>query len=168
MKKEIGSIARWPDVCLRCKANEVLEVTDRERLLYRELVVAMQRSDGLGIAAPQIGESVRMFVVVGSLANKRQPMAFINPKIVWKSDDGLLLDEGCLSFPGVLVSVWRPLRVVVNALGINGEPFRADIESPLLARCLLHEYDHLEGKLLIDNVTDPAERRRVEECLRRR
>ena len=114
----------------------------------------MFAENGLGIAALQIGDARRIFIVEPKLAGKAEtepPVAFINPEIIWTSDELQDSEEGCLSFPEVYIKVERPLKARVRAMGIDGVIFEAEGEG-LLARCLLHEHDHLTGKLLVDFV----------------
>ena len=144
----------WPDARLRQETHPVMEIDDTVRQLYRDLVDTMYARNGLGIAAIQVGNPARMFIVEPELAGrsaKDDPVAFINPEVLWTSDETEKADEGCLSFPGVYVPVERPIKARVRAMGIDGEMFEVDGEG-LFARCLLHERDHLTGQLLIDFV----------------
>jgi peptide deformylase len=128
----------------------------------------MYAENGLGIAALQIGDPTRMFLVEPRLAGRAEtdpPVAFINPEVVWTSDETQKSDEGCLSFPDVYIKVKRPMRCKVRALGIDGQLFELEGEG-LLARCLLHENDHLTGKLLVDFV-GPLKRQMIKKKLQR-
>ena len=112
----------------------------------------MREEDGVGLAAPQVGESVRVFVTAaqdGELAPER---VYVNPVIV--SYDGPLdaSEEGCLSLPGIRGTIRRPPRVTLRATGLDGEPFTLT-SSGLLARCWQHEIDHLDGILIIDRMS---------------
>jgi peptide deformylase len=150
----VRHVVVWPDERLRQETKPVAEIDDRVRQLYQDLCDTMYDENGLGIAAIQIGDPTRMFLVEPRLAGRDQndsPVAFINPEVVWTSEETQLSDEGCLSFPEVYVQVERPMRARIRALGIDGQPFEIEGEG-LLARCLLHEYDHLTGKLLVDFV----------------
>ncbi len=165
----VRPIVVWPDARLRQETREVTEVDDEIRALYRDLVDTMYALNGLGIAAIQIGNPTKMFVVEPQLAGRQandDPVAFINPEVVWTSDDTEKADEGCLSFPGVYVPVERPLRARMKALGIDGEIFEVDAED-LFARCLLHENDHLTGKLLVDFV-GPLKKQMIKRKLAKR
>ena len=145
-------IVIWPDPRLRQKTRAVTEINDDVRALYQDLVDTMFVHSGLGIAAIQIGDPTRMFLVEAALAGREpdsDPVAFINPEILWTSEEMQKSDEGCLSFPGVYVPVERPMRARVRAMDLSGEIFEVEAEG-LYARCLLHEYDHLTGKLLAD------------------
>ena len=150
----VRSVVVWPDERLRQETKPVEEIDDRVRALYRDLCDTMYDENGLGIAAIQIGDPTRMFLVEPKLAGRDEndlPVCFINPEVLWESEESQLSDEGCLSFPDVFVQVERPMRCRVRAMGIDGQVFEIEGEG-LLARCLLHEYDHLTGKLLVDFV----------------
>jgi peptide deformylase len=164
----IRQVVVWPDERLRQETKPVGEIDDGVRQLYRDLCDTMYDENGLGIAAIQIGEPVRMFLVEPKLAGRdpnELPVAFINPEVVWASDEVQLSDEGCLSFPDVFVQVERPMRARVRAMGIDGQMFECEGEG-LLARCLLHEYDHLTGKLLVDFV-GPLKRQMIKRKLQK-
>lgn len=164
----VRPIVVWPDARLREPTREVGEVTDEVRALYRDLVDTMYAHNGLGIAAIQIGDPTRMFLVepvLAGLTEADDPVAFINPEVLWTSDETDKSEEGCLSFPGIYVPVERPLRAKIRALGIDGEIFEMEGEE-LLARCLLHENDHLTGKLLVDFV-GPLKKQMIKRKLKR-
>jgi peptide deformylase len=164
----VRQVVVWPDERLRQETRPVGEIDDSVRSLYRDLCDTMYDENGLGIAAIQIGEPVRMFLVEPKLAGRDAndpPVCFINPEVVWQSDESQLSDEGCLSFPDVFVQVERPMRARVRAMGIDGQMFECEGEG-LLARCLLHEYDHLTGKLLVDFV-GPLKRQMIKRKLQK-
>jgi peptide deformylase len=129
----------------------------------------MYAHNGLGIAAVQIGDPTRMFLVeptLAGLSENDEPLAFINPEILWTSEETDKSDEGCLSFPGIYVPVERPVKARVRALGIDGQRFEVEGEG-LYARCLLHENDHLTGQLLVDFV-GPLKRQMIKRKLGKR
>jgi peptide deformylase len=164
----IRQVVVWPDERLRQETKPVGEIDEAVRQLYRDLCDTMYDENGLGIAAIQIGEPVRMFLVEPKLAGRdpnELPVAFINPEVVFASEETQLSDEGCLSFPDVFVQVERPMRARVRAMGIDGQIFECEGEG-LLARCLLHEYDHLTGKLLVDFV-GPLKRQMIKRKLQK-
>jgi peptide deformylase len=164
----VRPVVVWPDPRLREETRAVSAITDEVRRLYADLRDSMYAENGLGIAAVQIGEPVRMFLVEAKLAGKNEgdePVAFINPEVLWTSDETEKAEEGCLSFPGIYVQVARPLRARVRALGLDGQSFEMEGEG-LLARCMLHEYDHLTGKLLVDFV-GPLKKRMIKRKLER-
>jgi peptide deformylase len=165
----VRPVVVWPDPRLRQETVAVAEITDQVRALYRDLCDTMYAENGLGIAAIQIGDPTKMFLVEPKLAGRSEhdlPVAFINPEVVWTSDELQKSDEGCLSFPEVYIQVERPMRARIRALGIDGQIFELEGEG-LLARCLLHEFDHLTGKLLVDFV-GPLKRQMIKKKLQRR
>ena len=150
----VRPVVIWPDPRLRQASVAVDKIDDAVLELYRDLTDTMFAENGLGIAALQIGDARRIFIVEPKLAGKAEtepPVAFINPEIIWTSDELQDSEEGCLSFPEVYIKVERPLKARVRAMGIDGVIFEAEGEG-LLARCLQHEHDHLTGKLLVDFV----------------
>jgi peptide deformylase len=156
----------WPDARLRQETREVTEITGALRSLYRDLADTMYSQNGLGIAAIQVGDPTRMFIVEPALAGrdeKDEPLAFINPEILWTSEESEKAEEGCLSFPSVYVQVERSLRARVRAMGLDGEMFEVESDG-LYARCLLHEIDHLTGQLLVDFV-GPLKRKMIKRKL---
>lgn len=162
----VRPIVVWPDPRLRESTRPISEVTDEIRALYRDLVDTMYAYDGVGIAAVQIGVSVRMFLVDAGVAGREgDPVAFINPEVVTVSNEKEKADEGCLSFPGIYVPIERPRRARLRAIGIDGVPFEAEGEG-LFARAMLHEHDHLTGKLLVDFV-GPLKKRQIKRKLER-
>ena len=128
----------------------------------------MYAENGLGMAALQLGDARRMFIVEPKLAGRAEtdpPLCFINPEIVETSEEMQDSEEGCLSFPEIYIKVKRPMRARVRATGLDGQVFELEGEA-LLARCLLHEYDHLTGKLLVDFV-GPLKRQMIKKKLQR-
>lgn len=162
----VKPIVIWPDPRLREETRQVTEINDDVRQLYQDLVDTMYVHNGLGIAAIQIGDPTKMFLVEAKLAGldeNADPVAFINPEVIETSAEKHKADEGCLSFPGIYVPVGRPLRAKVRAMNLQGETFEFEGEG-LLARCLLHELDHLTGKLLADFV-GPLKRKMIKRKL---
>lgn len=164
----VRPIVIWPDERLREETQPIAAITDEVKQLYRDLVDTMYALNGLGIAAPQIGVAMKMFLVEPQLAGRDvndDPVAFINPEVVDTSEEVQRGEEGCLSFPGIYVQVDRPLRARVRAMGIDGEMFEVEGDE-LLARCLLHENDHLTGQLLVDYV-GPLKKQMIKRRLKR-
>lgn len=148
----VRPVVVWPDDRLRQPSVEISTIDESVRQLYQDLVDSMYAENGLGIAALQLGDPRKMFIVEPKLAGREEtdpPVAFLNPEVLWTSDEQQDSEEGCLSFPDVYIKVKRPLRCKVRAMGLDGEMFELEGEG-LLARCLLHENDHLTGKLLVD------------------
>jgi peptide deformylase len=133
------------DPILREETTPVGEVTDELRTLAADMFETMYLAKGIGLAAPQVGRSERIAVV--DVDDK--PLVIINPEVVDEDAKTTKAEEGCLSIPDIYGDVVRPATVRVRALDIEGQPFEIEA-SELLARCLLHEIDHLHGKLFID------------------
>ena len=137
---------------LRQKSKEISKVSKKIQTLAEDLLDTMYANNGVGLAAPQVGELVRMFVIdVSDPKGPCNPMVFINPKII-KKDGAIACSEGCLSFPEVYTDVRRYKNVTVKALDIKGKPFIAEgKDGELFARALQHEFDHLNGILFVDH-----------------
>lgn len=141
-----------PDPILRTATTEVTDFTDALKKLADDMREAMHTHKGMGLAAPQIGESIRLFIVEygGSDDDPAIPFtAYVNPTITWRSDNSVLMTEGCLSIPGIEGTVRRPKRVTLDAYDLNGVPVRIKAKG-LLARIIQHEMDHLDGILFTD------------------
>lgn len=138
---------------LKQEAAKVEEFGEEIVNLVDEMFKVMKKADGIGLAAPQIDISKRILTIDISSANKGPKVAIINPEIVWKSDDSVPYDEGCLSVPGIFEKVERPSKIVVQGFTPEGKEieYKAD---DLFARVLQHEIDHLDGILFIDHLED--------------
>src|SRR5262245_37458451 len=164
----VRPIVVWPDPRLRQETARIESITDEVRALYRDLVDTMFAYNGVGIASVQIGEPYKMFLVEASVCGgdaKDPPWAFINPEILWTSDETEKVDEGCLSFPGIYVPIERPFRCRARATNLDGQQFEIEGEA-LLARAVQHEYDHLTGKLMVDFV-GPLKKQMIKRKLKR-
>ena len=162
----VRDVVIWPDPKLRQPSVAVTTFGPEVRALYQDLVDTMYAQRGLGIAALQLGDPSRMFIVEPELAGRAKtdlPVAFINPEVLSTSEETQKSDEGCLSFPNIYVQVERPMRTRVRAQDLDGTWFEIDGEG-LMARCLLHENDHLTGKLLVDFV-GPLKRQMIKRKL---
>lgn len=165
----VRPVVIWPDPSLRQAAVKVSEITEAVRALYQDMCDTMYDENGLGIAALQLGDPTAMFIVEPKLAGRAEgdpPVAFINPEIIETSSEMQDSEEGCLSFPDVYIKVQRPLRAKVRAMGLDGKMFELEGEG-LLARCMLHENDHLTGKLLVDFV-GPLKRQMIKKKLQKK
>lgn len=156
-------ITKLGEEILRQKAQPVEEINDEIRQLANDMLETMIDADGVGLAAPQIGRSIRMFVIMADDDVKR---VFINPQIIKTSNEVGPYDEGCLSIPQVYETIVRPLKVTVQAYDENGKRFTLDADG-LLARCIQHENDHLDGILYIDR-GDPDFAKKTEEQFKKR
>ena len=139
-------ITKLGEEILREKAEPVAEINDEIRALAAEMFDAMIEANGIGLAGPQAGRKLRIFVVMIDDGVRR---VFINPQIISTSEETSEYEEGCLSIPQVYESITRPAKVTVQAFDENGKPFTLEAEG-LLARVIQHEYDHLDGILFID------------------
>jgi peptide deformylase len=142
-----------PDPRLRVRTRVVGPGdAERVRALLPRMFAAMYAAPGIGLAAPQVGESLRVAVIDLMPDNKPAPIALINPQIVALSEEMVTREEGCLSLPGHYADVTRPARVKLRYL--NPEGARQEIEAEgLLATCLQHEVDHLDGVLFVDHLS---------------
>lgn len=148
----IRKILHYGEPSLREPSKEVHKVSKKITELVQDLLDTMYAKNGVGLAAPQIGENVRVFVIDAS-TNKEplNPMVFINPKIIKKSG-AIKSNEGCLSFPEAYTDVRRYKNVMVKALNEHGKSFVIEAkDGTLLARAIQHENDHLDGVLFIDH-----------------
>jgi peptide deformylase len=146
----LRNIRKYGDDVLRKKCREVDQIDERLLTLIEDMKETMYDADGVGLAAPQVGVLKRLFVVdIGD-----GPLVFINPEII-ETSGSQIDEEGCLSLPGETEEVMRPNYVRARALNEKGEEFEIEGEE-LLARAILHEYDHLNGTLFIDRVKKPS------------
>jgi len=143
----ILDILHFPDPRLRTRAEPVADVTDAVRQLVDDMFETMYAAPGIGLAATQVNVHQRV-VVIDLSQDQDQPMVFINPEILEKTGVEEM-DEGCLSVPGFYERVQRADRVKVRALDRQGQRFELDADG-LLAVCIQHEIDHLDGKLFVD------------------
>lgn len=141
-------ILEFPDPHLRIKAKTITQVDERIRKLIDDMLETMYDSHGIGLAATQVDQHIRLLVLDVS-EDKNQPQVFINPEITPLTNDKAPYDEGCLSVPGFYETVERPARIRAKALDREGKAFELEADG-LLAVCLQHEIDHLNGKLFVD------------------
>ena len=145
----IRNIVTEGDEVLRKRSKEVSEINDRIRELFEDMKETLYKTgNGIGLAAPQVGILKRMIVI--DLGDGNGPMEIINPVILEQQGEQVE-DEGCLSVPGVFGEVKRPARMVVEYTNLKGKKVKVDA-TDLLARCLSHEIDHLDGVLFTDKV----------------
>jgi len=155
-------ILEFPDPRLRTRAKPVTAVTDATRQLIADMFETMYAAPGIGLAATQVNVHERLLVIDIS-ENRSQPLVFINPEITVLDPELGEYDEGCLSVPGFYETVCRPSRVRVTALDGDGQSFTRELGG-LLAICLQHEVDHLDGKLFVDYLS-PLKRQRIRKKL---
>ena len=146
----IKTILTEPDKLLRQVSKPVEKVGDIERELMKDMLDTMYTAKGIGLAAIQIGVSKRIIVMdISKEENKKKPMYFVNPIIIKKNDEKVTYEEGCLSVPNQFAEIDRPSKCEVEYLDYNGNKQHLKAEG-LLATCIQHEMDHLEGILFID------------------
>jgi peptide deformylase len=149
----LRDILTVPDPKLKLVSQDVDRVDDALRALMDDMLETMYAAPGIGLAAIQIGEPVR--VIVMDLAREGeapQPQYFVNPEILWASEETAPYEEGCLSVPDIYDEVERPARVKLRYLNYQGETVEEDAEG-LYAVCIQHEMDHLNGVLFIDHLS---------------
>ena len=155
------TILHFPDERLRTMAKPVEQVDDSLLKVIDDMFETMYEAPGIGLAATQVDFHQRLIVIDVSEENN-QPLVFINPEILEK--EGVEeMDEGCLSVPGIYEKVERADKVKVRALDRNGEPFELQADG-LLAVCIQHEIDHLDGKLFVDYLSS-LKRQRIKKKL---
>lgn len=158
-------ILEFPDPRLRTIAEPVEHVDDELRILIDNMFETMYAAPGIGLAATQINVH-KQVVVMDISEDQDEPLVFINPQITVLQDDTLPYDEGCLSVPGFYETVDRPANIRVEALDRDGKPFTLEPDG-LLAVCIQHEMDHLNGKLFVDYLS-AMKRNRIRKKLEKR
>ena len=155
---------------LRTHCEPIVEITDEIRQLVKDMIETMDKSDGAGLAAPQVGYPLRLFILRDYIYDEQDnwtlsdPRVYINPKLSLPGEDYLIETEGCLSFPKLRLEVARPDRIFVEAMDINGNIFTEQVEG-YNARVRMHENDHINGVLFIDRI-EPSTRKKIEPELR--
>ncbi len=146
----IRKILTEPDPFLRQKSKKVEEVNDSIRILMDDMLDTMYEAPGIGLAAIQIGVPKRVIVIdLSKDGEKKNPLYFVNPEIITKSDNESSYEEGCLSVPNQFAEISRPNKCKIKFLDYNGNEKTLEMNG-LLATCIQHEMDHLEGILFID------------------
>ena len=151
----VRKIVKYGTPSLRGKTKEVQKFSKKIQTLIADMLDTMYANNGVGLAAPQVGEEYKIFVIDTSTGDEPlNPMVFVNPKII-KKEGAIACQEGCLSFPKVYTEVKRYRNVTVKALNRYGKPFVLEAtDGSLLARAIQHENDHLNGILFIDHVVN--------------
>ena len=158
-------ILEYPDPRLRKKAKPVVTVDDDIKRLVDDMFETIVDSHGIGLAASQVDVHQRV-IVMDLMEDGSQPRVFINPEIEVLNDTTEPYDEGCLSVPGFYETVARPSNVMISALDREGKPFK-ETASGLLAICIQHEIDHLEGKLFVDYLS-PLKRQIIRKKMKKK
>jgi peptide deformylase len=142
-----------PDPRLKLKARPVAAVDDNIRRLMDDMLETMRKAIGIGLAAPQVGVAKRVIVLdVAREGEEAQPMMLANPEILWRSSELATFSEGCLSLPEHYADVTRPVEIRLRYLDYQNEIREIDA-SGLLATCIQHEIDHLDGVLFVDHIS---------------
>jgi len=142
-----------PDPRLKIKAKPVARVDAKVRRLMDDMLETMYQAVGIGLAAPQVGAALRVLVIdVAREGEKPKPMRIANPEILWRSEETILASEGCLSLPEHYADVARPSAIRLRYLDHENEIREIDAKG-LLATCLQHEIDHLDGVLFVDHIS---------------
>ncbi|GAB3541426.1 peptide deformylase [Noviherbaspirillum agri] len=152
------NILRYPDPRLHKIAKPVAIFDERLKKLVADMAETMYAAPGVGLAATQVDVHEQV-VVIDTSDTHDNLQVFINPEIIWSSEEKLVYDEGCLSVPGIYDGVERPARVKVRALDLQGQPFELEADG-LLAVCIQHEIDHLKGKVFVEYLS-PLKRNRI-------
>jgi peptide deformylase len=145
------AILEYPDPRLRTRAQPVDVVDDAVRQLAQDLLETMYGANGVGLAATQV-DVHRRVIALDVSETRNQPLILINPEII-SAEGKAPAEEGCLSLPGIYDKLSRPTHIRIRALDLQGAPFEMDAEG-LLAVCIQHEMDHLEGKLFVDYLSE--------------
>jgi peptide deformylase len=149
----VRPILTAPDPRLQAVSMDVETVDDDIRSLIEDMTESMYAAEGIGLAAIQIGVAKRVLVIdLDQKEGTRNPRAFINPKITWASEEMAVFEEGCLSVPEIWDDVERPARIKAEYLDTDGKLQTLEADG-LLATCLQHEMDHLDGVLFIDHLS---------------
>ena len=158
-------ILRYPDPRLHKVAKPVTVFDDRLKKLAADMAETMYAAPGVGLAATQVDVHEQLIVIdVSESSNDLR--VFINPEIVWASEERLVYDEGCLSVPGIYDGVERPARVKMRAKDLDGKEFEVEADG-LFAVCIQHEMDHLKGKVFVEYLS-PLKRNRIKAKLQKR
>ncbi len=163
-------IYRYGHPVLRKRCEPVVEITDEIRQLVADMIETMDQNEGIGLAAPQVGHPIRLFVLRNYIYADEgkwtlsEPKVYINPKLTSPGTEMLSDTEGCLSLPGLRLEVDRPDRITVEAMDLEGKTFVEELEG-YTARIRMHENDHINGVLFIDRV-DLHTRKQIDPLLK--
>ncbi len=149
----------YPNDILRQTTAPVTEFTAELKETLEEMVVIMDRGRGVGLAGPQVGLALSVFIV---RLKEQKPVFFINPELTSTSHELSVYEEGCLSIPLVYAEIARPASISIQAYNLRGRPFRLDVED-FFARVVQHELDHLKGVLFTDHLSKPKRERLLDQ-----
>ena len=147
-------IIKWPDERLTRKCEPIAEVDETVRAFSDDLLETMYDAKGRGLAAPQVGDMRRIFVMDATWKEEDpSPIVMVNPRLLASGSRELTLAEGCLSIPGITTDIKRPVSVTMSWTALDGSILAATLKGPE-ARCALHELDHLNGVLTLDHLSE--------------
>ncbi len=155
-------ILSFPDPRLRTRAKPITHITPEIKQLAADMLETMYAAPGIGLAASQVDRHIAL-IVMDLSEEKNQPMIFVNPNVTPLTEETKPYEEGCLSVPQFFDQVERRAKVRINAQDLDGQPFEMEAEG-LLAVCIQHELDHLDGKLFVDYLS-PLKRQRIRDKL---
>jgi peptide deformylase len=161
----VFDIIYYGDPVLRKTAQPITEFDDSLKNFVIGMTETMVEKDGVGLAAPQVGESVRV-AVIDTTGGENEPLVLINPELIGKSEELEEAEEGCLSLPGINLNITRHKSVSVRAFSTEGIEFIIKDAEGLLARALQHEIDHLDGIMIVDHIT-PLQRKMLSTRLKK-
>jgi len=145
----LKNIITVPDPLLKSVSKPVKQITGEIKKLLNDMLETMYKAPGIGLAAVQVGVPIRAVVIDISRDEKKNPLLLINPKITWRSEETSIYEEGCLSLPGHFAEIERPAECQVKFIDYDGKE-KELVADGLLATCIQHEVDHLNGVLFID------------------
>jgi len=149
----LRNIIILPDKRLRLVSKPVARIGDEIRRLVEDMFETMYDAPGIGLAAIQVGMPSRVVVMdLSKRETEAEPRVFINPELIWSSEEKSVYEEGCLSIPDIHEDVERPARVKVKYLDLDGKPHEEEADG-LFATCIQHEVDHLNGVMFIDHIS---------------
>lgn len=164
----VTEIVLEPDPRLSQMCEPIEKIDGKIRSLAKRMLKDMYASDGCGLAAPQVGELVRLVVIDCDYdpddARTKNPYVLVNPEIITADGPDRPFKEGCLSFPGISVEVSRPGHVIVRAQNLDGDLMQYEAENNLMAVCLQHEIDHLNGVTMVDHLPPMKRLQALREC----
>lgn len=148
----MSQIRIYGDQVLRKKSATVVDFNDELSDLAEQMIDDMIEKDGVGLAAPQVGRSIKL-IITDHTAGDEEPLVFVNPEITWSSEETNPYNEGCLSIPNINIDIIRSSSISVTAQNLDGEEFVMERVEGLLARVIQHEVDHLNGILFVDRAS---------------
>jgi len=142
-----------PDPILKRESKEIPQVDEHHRKFIKEMYEVMYKANGVGLAAPQVGENLRIFIIdAGAREEEKKPLTMINPKLISLGDEVVPYEEGCLSFPDHFAEINRPDRLIIEYIDENNNKQTLNTDG-FASRIIQHELDHLNGILFVDHLS---------------